>query len=109
MRTIRTGLIIAVAAILGALSPVSARAADELTIAAASSLQDALDPILHAFEQAHGAKARVTYAGSGQLMAQIEGGAPIDLFLTARVEMFDEPAWKSASPGFGASRRTASC
>ncbi len=101
MRTIRTGLIlgIALAVILGAHLAGSARASGELTIAAASSLQDALDPIVKAFEEVQGAKARVTYAGSGQLMAQIEGGAPIDVFLTARVEMFDEPAWKRRFTG----------
>jgi len=95
MRFLRTAVaVLAVgASFLAPLRPPPARAAGELTVAAASSLQDALDLVIRAFEAESSSKVAVTYASSGLIMAQIEGGAPIDVLLTARAEMLDEPRW----------------
>lgn len=101
MRSFARRLALPALLVLGAVLPGLLHAGDaragggELTVAAAASLQDALDPVVRAFEQAEGTTVRVTYAGSGRIMAQIAAGAPIDVFLTARAEMLDEPAWKS--------------
>jgi molybdate transport system substrate-binding protein len=52
-----------------------------ILIAAASDLKFALEDVLVACGRADGV--RVTYGSSGQLCAQIENGAPFDLFLSA--------------------------
>lgn len=61
-----------------------AASAQPLRIAAAASLQGALDEVAAAFETAHpGAKVEISYGASGSLTAQIQQGAPFDLFLAA--------------------------
>ena len=58
-----------------------------LLIAAAADLKFALDEVLVAFRTAHpGHEAKATYGASGTLFAQIDNGAPFDLFLSADVK-----------------------
>ncbi len=53
-------------------------------IAAASNLSGTLDRIAEAFAEANpGVSAEIAYGSSGALSAQIRGGAPFDLFLSA--------------------------
>ena len=54
-----------------------------LRIAAAADLQPVLPPILAQFQQATGIPAEATYQASAALTAQIQNGAPFDLFLSA--------------------------
>jgi molybdate transport system substrate-binding protein len=55
-----------------------------LLIAAAADLKFALDEVLLVFAKAHPEHdARATYGSSGTLFAQIDNGAPFDLFLSA--------------------------
>ena len=54
-----------------------------LRIAAAADLQPVLPPILDQFQQATGIHAEATYQASAALTAQIQNGAPFDLFLSA--------------------------
>jgi molybdate transport system substrate-binding protein len=55
-----------------------------LTVLAASSLTEALDSIVPAFEAAHGdVDVTTSFAGSSALAAQIEAGAPGDVFVAA--------------------------
>jgi molybdate transport system substrate-binding protein len=54
-----------------------------LRIAAAADLQPVLPPVLEAFRKATGIQAEVTYQASAALTAQIQNGAPYDLFLSA--------------------------
>ena len=54
-----------------------------LRIAAAADLQPVLPPVLEAFQKATGIQAEVTYQASAALTAQIQNGAPYDLFLSA--------------------------
>lgn len=67
-----------------------ARAADApkpLLIAAAADLKFALDDVLVEFRKAHPEhEAKPTYGSSGTLFAQIDNGAPFDLFLSADVK-----------------------
>ncbi len=72
-------------AALGLLQP-SASAAQSLTIAAASDLQGALPEIVKRFQQETGVSARVTFGSSGNFFAQIQNGAPFDLFLSADID-----------------------
>jgi len=54
-----------------------------LRIAAAADLQPVLPPILDQFQHSTGIHAEVTYQASAALTAQIQNGAPFDLFLSA--------------------------
>jgi molybdate transport system substrate-binding protein len=57
-----------------------------LLIGAAADLKFALDEVLAEFRQAHPEHdAKPTYGSSGTLFAQIDNGAPFDLFLSADV------------------------
>jgi molybdate transport system substrate-binding protein len=55
-----------------------------LTVAAAANLEPALQELIRAFEAANpGARVRTTLGASGRFFAQIQQGAPFDLFLAA--------------------------
>ena len=62
---------------------ITAQGRGTLTIAAASDLQTALPQIVDGFERTSGAKATVTFGSSGNFFAQIQNGAPFDVFLSA--------------------------
>jgi molybdate transport system substrate-binding protein len=62
-------------------------ARDKVIVAAAADLQFAMEDLLTMFHQDHPAcQAKVTYGSSGHLYAQIENGAPFDLYLSADVK-----------------------
>jgi molybdate transport system substrate-binding protein len=54
-----------------------------LRVAAAADLQPVLPPLLDQFRQSTGIGVDVTYQASAALTAQIQNGAPFDLFLSA--------------------------
>ena len=58
----------------------------EISIFAASSLIAVLPALLETYETKTDIDINVVYGGSNHLAAQINDGAPIDLFLTADVE-----------------------
>lgn len=60
--------------------------AQALTVAAASDLQAALPPLVARFEKETGRRVRVTFGSSGNLFAQIQNGAPFDVFLSADID-----------------------
>jgi molybdate transport system substrate-binding protein len=70
-------------ALIGLLSIVPALAQAPLRIAAAADLQPVLPPILEQFRQSTGISVEGTYQASAALTAQIQNGAPFDLFLSA--------------------------
>jgi molybdate transport system substrate-binding protein len=61
-------------------------AAQNLTVAAASDLQSALPAIVTEFEKATGHKVTLTFGSSGNFFAQIQNGAPFDVFLSADID-----------------------
>lgn len=61
-------------------------AAQELTVAAASDLQFAMQEIAARFQQQTGKTIKVTYGSSGNFSQQIQNGAPFDLFFSANVD-----------------------
>jgi len=63
----------------------------ELTISAATSLQDSLEELKKAYENEHDTiKITFNFGGSGALQQQILEGAPVDLFFSAAEDQFDE-------------------
>ena len=70
---------------LAALCPFVAEGAagEPVRVAAAISLKDALNEVAAAFKAGGGGDVRFTFGSSGQLLAQIEYGAPLDAFISA--------------------------
>ncbi len=77
---VRTLGVVLFALIFGVLAASASCAA---TVAAAASLQPALDVILPEFSKDTGIKMEVVYSASGNLAKQIENGAPFDLYMSA--------------------------
>lgn len=75
----------ALAVLMAIVAPALA-AAQPLAVAAASDLQFALPAIADQFEKETGRKAALTFGSSGNFFAQIQNGAPFDLFLSADVD-----------------------
>ena len=57
--------------------------AQELTVSAAVSLKEALSDIVRAYERETNHKVQLNFGATGQLLAQIREGAPVDLFIAA--------------------------
>jgi len=64
----------------------NAQTPKQLRIAAASDLQTALPDIVRDFERSVPVRVTVSYGSSGTFFAQIQNGAPFDVFLSADVE-----------------------
>ena len=60
--------------------------AQEIRVAAAADLKFALDELGGRFERQMGRKIDVTYGSSGNFYAQIQNGAPFDIFLSADID-----------------------
>jgi molybdate transport system substrate-binding protein len=70
--------------------------AQEITVSAAASLQNAMRDIGTAYQSAHpGSKINFNFAASGPLLAQIAQGAPVDVFASADVETMDKAQARS--------------
>jgi molybdate transport system substrate-binding protein len=69
--------------ILAVLALVPAGAQTPLRVAAAADLEPVLPPLLEQFRQTTGIRAEATFQASAVLAAQIQNGAPFDLFLSA--------------------------
>jgi len=88
------GLLIAAALASGAtvsgamVDPAAAQGKDPLVFAAAS-LKNALDDVAAQWQRETGKKVRISYAGSNNLIKQIEEGAPADIFFSADVDWMD--------------------
>ena len=64
--------------------------AGDIVVSGAASLTGAMTAIKTAYEAAHpGQKVYVNFAASGQLLQQIEAGAPVDVFAPADQETMD--------------------
>ena len=64
---------------------------EEITVSAAISLKNAFDELGKLYEAKHkGTRVIFNYGASGALIAQIEGGAPVDVFASAAQKDMDE-------------------
>jgi molybdate transport system substrate-binding protein len=93
----RTAILAAMAAAIAiAAAPAFAQAtADKsITVFAAASMKNALDDIDAAFTKQSGIKIVASYDASSALMKQIEGGAPVDVFVSADLKWMDYGAQK---------------
>lgn len=81
---IRCVVVLAILTVVG-----SATAAEPLRVAAAISLREAVQAIAADYEATNGAKVEITLGSSGQLLAQIRNGAPLDVFISAAHEQVD--------------------
>ena len=69
----------------------SAESKREITVSAALSLKNAFEEIGKTYEgRNRGVKIRFNFGASGDLMRQIEGGAPVDVFASAAPKEMDE-------------------
>jgi len=59
--------------------------AAEIRVAAAADLAYALEQLVPAYERSSGNKVAVTYGSSGNFFAQLQSGAPFDVFMSADV------------------------
>ena len=73
-------------ALLLGTSPAARSQAPEIRVAAAADLKFAMDELAARFEKESGTKVNVTYGSSGNFFAQIQNGAPFDLFFSADIE-----------------------
>lgn len=61
-------------------------AQDTLTVAAAADLQPVITEIAARFEKQSGVKVKLSFGSSGNFFAQVQNGAPYDLFFSADVD-----------------------
>ena len=74
--------------LVSGLGPAAAQGRDVLVFAAAS-LKNALDEIAGQWQSQTGKKVAISYAGSNNLIKQIEQGAPADIFISADLDWMD--------------------
>ena len=72
-----------------AIVPTRAARAEEITVSAAISLKDAMAEVARQYQAETKQRVRFNFGGSGQLMAQIREGAPVDLFISAADRQVD--------------------
>ncbi|HET7755019.1 MAG TPA: molybdate ABC transporter substrate-binding protein [Anaeromyxobacteraceae bacterium] len=89
MKRSRSALAAATAAAVALLAPRAARADEvgrSVSVAVAANLKPAFEEIARAFDAKSGVEVKATYGASGSFFAQIQNGAPFDLFLSADAE-----------------------
>lgn len=79
------------------LGPCFGTAQRSITVFAAASLKDAFTVIGKSFETQSGVKVRFSFGGSQQLAAQINAGAPADVFASADLENLSKTGYEKAS------------
>jgi len=60
--------------------------AQEISVAAASDLQAAMSELGERFQRETGCKVQLTFGSSGKFFAQIQSGAPFDIFFSADMD-----------------------
>ncbi|PYX95780.1 MAG: molybdate ABC transporter substrate-binding protein [Acidobacteria bacterium] len=84
VRESRLTLLLTVTLIFASALPIFAQ--EELTIAAAADLQPVMKEIASRFETNTGSKVKLVFGSSGNFFAQLQNGAPFDVFFSADLE-----------------------
>jgi molybdate transport system substrate-binding protein len=85
-----SGSLVLLLALSLALGLASAAHAQEILVSAAISLKEAAEELGRELQRTHpGVSVRFNFGASGDLQKQIEGGAPVDLFLSAGQRQMD--------------------
>jgi molybdate transport system substrate-binding protein len=79
-----------ITAILLCLALAQPAVAEDIRVAAAISLKEAISQAAKAYEADTGRHVELTFGSSGQLAAQIKSGAPIDAFVSAANKQVDD-------------------
>ena len=82
MRRVILSLLFGAGVLLGSGVPAWA---DEITVAAASDLNFAMKEIVAEYEKATGERVKLSLGSSGNFYAQIQNGAPFDLYFSADI------------------------
>ena len=77
------------AALLCLLLAAGSARAESISVAVAISLQDAMEDVAAGYRNETGHEVHFTFGSSGQLMAQVRNGAPIDAFIAAADQQVD--------------------
>lgn len=80
LRTLPVFLLCALTSIAGA---------ESINVAAAISLKEALTDVAIKYEHDTGNHVDLVFGSSGQLLAQIKNGAPVDLFISAAIQQIE--------------------
>jgi molybdate transport system substrate-binding protein len=74
----------AAALLVASLAPLAS--AQEITVAAAADLQSAFQEVADRFQKETGKSVKLTFGSSGNFFAQMQNGAPFDLFFSADID-----------------------
>jgi len=77
-RVVRQLVVVAVGCLL-----LNVARADEISVAVAANFTAAMNDVARGFEQASGHKLKLSFGSSGKIFAQIQNGAPYQVFLSA--------------------------
>ena len=72
----------------------------EINVYAASSLTEAISAVIKNYEEIHEVKAKVVFAGSNHLAAQLRDGADADVFITANADLIEDLDFQEILEGF---------
>lgn len=79
-----------IAGLLFAVAFASVASAATIRAGVAVSLKEAMEEVAKGYESKTGDRVEFAFGSSGQVMAQIKGGAPVDLFISAADKQVDE-------------------
>lgn len=88
MIVLQRAMLVAVVTMMS-LTPETSRAADRVTVFAASSLTGAVSEISRQYAKESGQRVRLSFAASSALARQIAAGAPADIYLSANQDWMD--------------------
>jgi molybdate transport system substrate-binding protein len=77
-------------ALVGCSLPLATAAAQSVTVSAAVSLKESLTEVAQRWKADGGADVKLNFGATGQLLAQIREGAPVDVFIAAADEQMDQ-------------------
>jgi molybdate transport system substrate-binding protein len=86
-RSLVPAAVAAAAVLLAARATPAREAGPSVSVAVAANLKPAFEEIASAFQARTGAEVKATFGASGSFFAQIQNGAPFDLFLSADAEL----------------------